>query len=151
MRVLLINGPNMDRLGKRAPDVYGRQTLADVVAGIEVLAAGLGSSIEHIQSNHEGELLDWLHEREDDADALVINPAGLTEIGQPLRDAILDAGLRVVVVHVSNPAARPSPWKREDIFAPCAETVIAGAGTWGYEVAIRALHGETADKTNSPD
>jgi 3-dehydroquinate dehydratase-2 len=140
MRVLIINGPNLNRLGRRRPDVYGTATLEQVIDEASEVAATLGIDVAHVQSNHEGELVDWLHDHQDEADAAVINPAGLTEVGHPLRDALADSELDVVVVHISNPAARPEPWRRTDIFAPIARTVIAGAGTYGYQAALHSLH-----------
>lgn len=139
MFVLMINGPNLNRLGKRRPEVYGNETLAQVVAGAADVARSLGMELAHLQSNHEGELVDWVHERQDEADAVVINPAGLTEVGHSLRDALADSDLDIVVVHISNPAARSDPWRRSDIFAPIAKTVIAGAGTYGYRAALHSL------------
>lgn len=139
MKILMLNGPNLGRLGLRDPAVYGSETLADVVARVEKVVTDDGHVLHHRQSNHEGDLLDFLHAHQDDASAIIINPAGLTAVGHSLRDGIADAGLPTVVVHISNPAARPAPWAREDIFAPQATAVVAGAGTLGYVWAAQLL------------
>ena len=139
LKLLALQGPNLNRLGRRDPATYGNLTLARVQEEMTRHAAKRGADIAHIQSNWEGALLDWLHERQDDVDAIIINPAGLTAIGHPLRDALCDAALPLAVVHVSNLHARPAPWRRDDIFAPVASIYIAGAGWKGYLWAIDGL------------
>lgn len=137
--VLLLNGPNLNRLGRRNPAVYGTKTLPEVEEAAAHHASLRGARLDHVQSNSQGTLLDWLHERQDEAHAVVINPAGLTSTGDALRDALLDAALPLAVVHLSNLHARPDPWRRSDIFAPVADIYIAGGGWHGYLWAIEAL------------
>ena len=138
-KLLALQGPNLNRLGRRDPAIYGALTLADVQQAMTQHAAKRGADIDHVQSNSEGTLLDWLHERQDDADAIIVNPAGLTAVGHPLRDALCDARLPLAVVHISNLHARPEPWRREDIFAPHASIYVAGGGWKGYLWAIDGL------------
>lgn len=139
LKILALQGPNLNRLGRRDPATYGSLTLARVQEEMTRHAAKRGAEIAHVQSNWEGALLDWLHERQDAADAIIINPAGLTAIGQPLRDALCDAALPLAVVHISNLHARAEPWRRDDIFASIASIYIAGAGWKGYLWAIDGL------------
>lgn len=139
LKLLALQGPNLNRLGRRDPATYGSLTLAQVQKEMTRHAAQRGAKIDHVQSNWEGALLDWLHERQDAADAIIVNPAGLTAVGHPLRDALADAALPLAVVHISNPAARPAPWRRDDIFAPIATVCISGAGWKGYLWAIDGL------------
>lgn len=139
LNLLALQGPNLNRLGKRDPKIYGTLTLANVQEAMTRHAAERGAVVDHVQSNSEGDLLDWLHERQDGANGIIVNPAGLTAVGHPLRDALYDAGLPVAVVHISNLHARPEPWRRDDIFAPLASIYIAGAGWTGYLWAIDGL------------
>ena len=139
MLVVVLNGPNLNRLGRRAPEQYGRQTLAEIVDGLGEQAAARGADLVHRQSNHEGELLDFLHEHVDAAASVLCNPAGLTSYGVSLRDGLADAGLPLAVVHMTNFLARPAPWPRDDIFQPLARFYVAGLGAAGYRVALDAL------------
>lgn len=142
-RVLVIQGPNLNRLGKRPAQHYGRQTLEDLTQIIDDAAAERGIDVEHRQSNTEGVLVDWLHERIDDASGVVVNPAGLTFYGDSLRQALLESGLPIAVVHMSNIYSRDDivlkPWRQHDVFADIATAYIAGLGAPGYVVAIDAL------------
>lgn len=137
MRVLVMQGPNMNRLGLRNPAVYGDVTLAELEAALDRFAATRGVGLEHFQSNHEGELVDWLQERLD-ADAVILNPAGLTTYGMSLFDTLLDAELPVAIVHVSN-IYRREAWRHHDRFAELAVCHIAGCGVQGYFLALDAL------------
>ena len=139
LKLLALQGPNLNRLGRRDPATYGSRTLAQVQEEMTRHAAKRGATVDHFQSNWEGALLDWLHERQDGADAIIINPAGLTAVGHPLRDALADAALPLAIVHISNPSARPAPWRRDDIFAPLAAICVSGAGWKGYLWAIDGL------------
>lgn len=139
MLVLLLNGPNLNRLGRRRPEVYGTQTLEEVTSALAEHAAGRAADLLHRQSNHEGDLLDFLHQHVDAADAIICNPAGLTSGGVSLRDGLADADLPLAVVHLSNFMARPAPWPREDLFQPLARLYVAGLGAAGYRVALDAL------------
>jgi 3-dehydroquinate dehydratase II len=140
MHVAVLNGPNLNRLGSRRPDRYGRRTLDDIVADVEKTAARLGVRVSHVQSNHEGALLDWLHEHLGDLDALIVNPAGLTPYGRPLYDALSDAGLPVVVVHITQ-LYRYYGNDTPDLFRDLATAYIAGLGWRGYVVALEHLAG----------
>ncbi len=150
MLVVVLNGPNLNRLGRRAPEHYGTQTLADIVDGLQAHAASRGAELVHRQSNSEGELLDFLHEHVDAADAIICNPAGLTSYGVSLRDGLADADLPLAVVHLSNFMARPAPWPREDIFVPLARFYLAGFGAAGYRLALDALLDHVASAQPAP-
>lgn len=139
MKVLVLNGPNLDRLGKREPDVYGSTTLADVEAQLQTRAVGRGVEVEVRQSNHEGELIDWVHEAADNHWAVIINPGGLTHTSVALRDALAElSGAQqhgFVEVHISNVHAREE-FRHHSYLSPIAIGVIAGLGTHGYTLAL---------------
>lgn len=139
MHIGVLNGPNMNRLGKRRPDRYGHQTLNDIVADLRETAGRLGAEITHFQSNHEGALVDWLHEHQDGLQALIVNPAGLTPYGRPLHDALGDTGLPVAIVHVTQ-LYRHYGTDSQDLFRDIAFVYIAGLGGRGYGVALEHLH-----------
>lgn len=138
MRAAVLHGPNLNRLGKRRPDKYGHATLADIERDIDDTAARIGVAVQHFQSNHEGALIDWLHERQDALDLIVVNPAGLTPYGYSLLDALNDTGLPFAVVHIS-PFAAVDGRTREDIFAASAAVYASGMGWRGYAHALDAL------------
>ncbi|MFE2442954.1 type II 3-dehydroquinate dehydratase [Streptomyces melanosporofaciens] len=138
MRAAVLHGPNLNRLGKRRPDKYGHTTLADIERDIDDTAARLGIAAEHFQSNHEGSLIDWLHERQDGLDLIVVNPAGLTPYGYSLLDALNDTGLPIGVVHIS-PFGAMDGRTRQDIFAASATVYASGMGWRGYSHALEAL------------
>lgn len=137
-RILLLNGPNLNLLGTREPDVYGRETLADVVSLCERTAAEFGFTVRAIQSNHEGHLLDALHEAGRDCAGVVLNAGGFTHTSVALRDAVAAIAPPVVEVHVSNVYAREEFRHRSLLSAVCTG-VIAGCGTAGYAFAVRRL------------
>jgi 3-dehydroquinate dehydratase II len=137
--ILVLQGPNLNRLGKRDPHLYGHQTLAEVQAALDRRATELGTSVEHVQSNHEGALIDWLQERQETASGLICNPAGLTNYGLSLRDALHESHLPLAIVHITNLYARES-WRRHDVFAEIASVHITGAGWKGYLHALEAIH-----------
>lgn len=139
--VLVMQGPNMNRLGKRKPEIYGRTTLTEVEADVAQRAQELGLTVDQFQANSEGALIDWLQERQEDADAIICNPAGLTNYGLAFRDALAESGLPVAIVHVTNLLAREQ-WRRDDVFADMATMFIAGMGWRGYRYALQALHDE---------
>lgn len=135
----VINGPNLDRLGKREPDVYGRQTLADLELQLRTLADELGVEVTFFQSNHEGALIDHIAACTDDGvRGLIINPGGLTHTSVALRDAIAGSGLPAIEVHISNVHAREA-FRQHSYTAGACLGVIAGLGFDGYRYALRHL------------
>jgi 3-dehydroquinate dehydratase-2 len=137
-RLLLVNGPNLNLLGTREPDVYGHDTLADVEAVVEAEAAAASYEVRSVQSNHEGVLIDAIHAARDDCAGIVINPGAFTHTSIALRDALLAAGLPVVEVHLSN-VHRREPFRHHSYVSDIAEVVVVGAGIDGYAFAVRQL------------
>lgn len=129
----------MNRLGLRKPEIYGKRTLAEIQGEMDKKADKLGCSIEHFQSNSEGALIDWLQDHQDEADAIICNPAGLTNYGLSLRDALAEAERALAITHLSNVHAREQ-WRRHDVFAEVANIYLAGLGWRVYLYAIEALH-----------
>jgi 3-dehydroquinate dehydratase-2 len=140
VRILVLHGPNLDLLGEREPEIYGRQTLADIDAALGRLAAELGAELESFQSNHEGALIDRLHAARGRVDALIVNPGGFTHTSVALRDALIAAEVPIVEVHLSNLHKRES-FRRDSLIADIAVGQIVGLGAIGYELALRALVG----------
>ncbi|MBV7302711.1 type II 3-dehydroquinate dehydratase [Corynebacterium sp. TAE3-ERU2] len=140
MDVLILNGPNLNRLGKRQPEVYGSTTLDDVEQRLANRAQQLGLAVECRQSNHEGQLIDWVHDAADQGAAVIINPGGLTHTSVALRDALAEIadGQGFVEVHISNVHAR-EPFRHHSYLSPIALGVIAGLGVKGYELALEYL------------
>jgi 3-dehydroquinate dehydratase-2 len=139
-RVLVLNGPNLNRLGTREPDVYGTLTLADIQAECDVLARELGLSLDFRQSNDEAQCIDWLHDAADDAAGVIINPAAFTHYSYAIRDAIALIPVPVIEVHLSNPAAREE-FRHTSVVAGVVTGTIAGFGPESYLLAIRAMAG----------
>ncbi len=136
--VLLLSGPNLDLLGQREPEVYGTATLDDHVARARAAAEARGLDLEHFQSNHEGELVDAIHEARGRCEAIVVNAAALTHYAWSLHDALAAFDGVVVEVHLSNPGAR-EPWRHTSVVSPVADGTIAGLGGLGYELAMEAV------------
>lgn len=141
--ILVLNGPNLNRLGKRQPEVYGSTTLADVERAMNDLAEDLGVSLRCAQSNHEGELIDWVHEAADEHWPVIINPGGFTHTSVALRDALAEVadGAGFIEVHISNVHAREA-FRAHSYLSPIANGVIAGLGINGYLLALRHIAAE---------
>ena len=133
--ILLINGPNLNLLGTREPHIYGSDTLDDVESSAEQRAANLGITLQSIQSNHEGVLIDRIHEARGKYDFIIINPGGLTHTSVALRDALLGVQIPFVEIHLSNIHAR-EPWRTHSYLSDKAVGVICGLGVFGYGAAI---------------
>ncbi|HCT14320.1 type II 3-dehydroquinate dehydratase [Corynebacterium nuruki] len=140
MRIVIINGPNLDRLGKRQPDVYGATTLADINAGLRTRADELGVEVDFFQSNIEGELVERVHAAADDGDAVIVNAGGLTHTSVVLRDALAEVadGAGFVEVHISNVHAREE-FRHHSYLSAIASGVIVGLGEFGYTAALEYL------------
>ncbi|MDP3969417.1 MAG: type II 3-dehydroquinate dehydratase [Nocardioides sp.] len=137
-RLLAVNGPNLNLLGTREPDVYGTTTLADVEALVEERAATLGWEVRCVQSNHEGVLVDAIHAAREDCAGIVINPGAFTHTSIAIRDALTGVGLPVVEVHLSNIHAREE-FRHHSYVSGIAVAVVAGAGVHGYAFAVDHL------------
>ena len=136
--VLLLSGPNLNLLGIREPDIYGASTLDDHVKGATAVAADLGMDLEHLQSNHEGELVDAVHAARGRVAAIIVNAAAMTHYSWSLRDALAAFDGPVVELHLSNTAARES-WRHTSVVSPVASGVISGFGGHGYWLAVQAV------------
>jgi 3-dehydroquinate dehydratase-2 len=140
-QVLILNGPNLNRLGSREPDVYGTQSYEDLVAIAQVEADRLGLTVSVKQSNDEGELINWIHEAVDSKTHVIINPAAFTHYSYALRDAcalVTTAGLKLIEVHISNPHARET-FRHTSVISGVATGVIAGFGLDSYRLALVQL------------
>ena len=138
LRILVLNGPNLGRLGKRQPEVYGTTTLADVDASLQELAAELGVAVEVRQTDAEHEMLAWVHGAADEGRPVVLNPAAWTHTSVALRDACAELTAGLVEVHLSNVHARED-FRQRSFVSPVATGVIAGLGVQGYALAVRFL------------
>jgi 3-dehydroquinate dehydratase-2 len=137
-KILLLNGPNLNLLGKREPHLYGPDTLAAVEKHLKGLAAGMGHELDSYQSNHEGELIDRIQNAAADGTGILIfNPGGYTHTSVALRDALLAVALPFIEVHVSNPYRREH-FRRHSYFSDIAAGVVFGCGALGYELALIA-------------
>jgi len=144
-RILLLNGPNLNLLGQREPERYGTQTLASIVERCSTLAATLGIQLEHLQSNHEGVLVDRIHAAASDGTtAIVINAGAYTHTSIALRDALAGVALPFYEIHLSNVYAREA-FRQRSLLADLASGVITGLGADVYPLALRAACGRSAD------
>ena len=137
-RLLLVNGPNLDLLGTRQPEMYGSTTLAQIEDAVRAVAAEYGLQVRAVQSNHEGVLIDAIGAARADCAGIVINPAGYSHTSVALADALAATDLPVAEVHLSN-VHRREPFRHHSYVSAVAEAVIAGAGPRGYEFAVRYL------------
>ena len=138
MRIAVLNGPNLNLLGLREPSLYGTETLDDVERRLQEVARELGASLEFIQRNGEGELVDCIHALRGRADGAVVNAGAYSHSSLAIRDALTGIALPFVEVHVTNIYAR-EPERRHSMLASAAVGLVCGLGTYGYEVALRGL------------
>ena len=138
MRVAVINGPNLNMLGKREPEVYGGESLEDINAGIQEKADVLGVQVDFFQSNSEGELVSFIQQCRDRVDGIILNAAAYTHYSIAIRDAVSAAGVPTVEVHISNIMKR-EPFRHVSVIAPVCVGQICGFGSYGYILALEAL------------
>jgi len=138
MKILVLNGPNLNLLGRREPHIYGSMTLPELLKRLQALAKELKVTLVPFQSNHEGELVDMMHKHIDSADGALLNPAGLTQFGVSLHDAIKTMPYPVIEVHISNRHAREH-WRGHSIISPAVKATVEGLGWRSYTAALRAL------------
>jgi len=137
-RILVVHGPNLNLLGQREPEVYGRTTLAEIDAELTHLAEQAGAALESFQSNHEGALIDRLQAARGAVQGVLVNPAGLTHTSVALRDALVAVEAPVVEVHLSNPWAR-EPFRRRSLISGIAAGVVSGFGATSYRLGLLGL------------
>jgi 3-dehydroquinate dehydratase-2 len=141
MKILVINGPNLNMLGKRDKAIYGDKTLSQIETILKKEGKSLGADIVSFQSNSEGALIDFIQKNSSKASGIIINPGALTHYGFSLLDALDDSGLPIIEVHLSNIYARED-WRTESVIAPVAKGQISGLGWQGYVAALQILAGE---------
>lgn len=135
MRLLLINGPNLNLLGSREPDIYGKTTYNSLILDLQSYANKSGATLDCFQSNHEGEIIDYLHNADDAFDAVIMNPGAFTHYSYAIRDAIQSINIPVLEVHISNIHNRES-FRQQSVTAPACIGQITGLGIQGYFLAI---------------
>lgn len=138
MKILVLHGPNLNLFGRREPHIYGTTTLAQINERLLALAGELGVELDILQSNHEGALIDHLHAHIDTAQGALLNPAGLTQHGVPLHDAIKAMPFPVLEIHLSNLATR-EPWRHHSIISPAVRGTLQGLGWRSYTAGLRVL------------
>jgi 3-dehydroquinate dehydratase-2 len=148
LRVLVVHGPNLNLLGTREPEVYGRTTLPEIDALLTEQGKAAGAELRCVQSNHEGELIDQVQAARGWAAGILVNPGGLTHTSVPLRDALLASGLPVVEVHLSNIFAR-EPFRRHSYVSDVAVGVVTGFGAASYRLGLEALLGHLASRRST--
>ena len=145
MKILVLHGPNLNLFGRREPHIYGTTTLAEINDKLQALARELKVVLEIFQSNHEGDLVGMFHKHMDDAAGALINPAGLTQYGVSLHDAIKAMPFPVIEVHMSNIAAREE-WRHHSIISSAVKGTVQGLGWRSYTAALRALVETVSEK-----
>lgn len=138
MKVLVLNGPNLNLLGTREPDIYGHETLEDIADRCQAIGTELGMEIEFRQSNFEGQLVEWIQEAIETTDALVINAAAYTHTSVAIHDALKIYNGYKIELHISNPHLRES-FRQVSYVSPVVDAVVAGLGTSGYDHVVRLL------------
>ncbi|WP_277677897.1 type II 3-dehydroquinate dehydratase [Gracilibacillus dipsosauri] len=146
-KILLLNGPNLNRLGKREPDIYGKETLDDVERDVRKVLQRYSHELDAKQSNHEGELIDWLHDANDHYVGVIFNPGAYTHTSIALRDAIQSINVPVIEVHISNVHSRES-FRHTSLLAPVCQGQIVGLGTKGYQMAAIFLGERNGEEKN---
>jgi 3-dehydroquinate dehydratase-2 len=145
MRILLINGPNLNTLGTREPDVYGKMTLPEIEARVRDKAEDLKLDLRPFQSNSEGAIIDFIQSEAPNAAGIIINPGALTHYSLALRDALAASGLPAIEVHISNIYGREH-FRRRSVTAACCRGIVAGLGWRGYVAALEALAGMITER-----
>ena len=145
-RFLIINGPNLNNLGKRDAGLYGSITLGEIEDRVAASARKLGVDVDFFQSNHEGAIVDWIQAESDNASGIIINAGALTQVGYSILDALLDTKLPVIEVHISNIHGREE-FRRHSVIAPFALGQIAGLGWRGYTYALESLARRVEEQT----
>ena len=140
-KVLVLNGPNLGRLGRRQPEIYGTTTHTELAHRCEAWGRGLGLDVEVRQTNHEGVMLDWLNAAADDAVPVVLNAAAWTHYSYALFDACAQLTAPLIEVHISDPTERPEEFRHTSVITPYATAVVAGHGIDGYRMALEQLAG----------
>ncbi len=138
MKILVINGPNLNLLGKREPEIYGSETLDEILEWLTATAEAKGHGLEHFQSNHEGAIIDRLHEAMGQADGIIINPGAFTHYSYAIRDAITAMGIPTVEVHLSDIHSRED-FRKISVIAPACVGQVSGLGKEGYLEGLRKL------------
>lgn len=134
-RVLVLNGPNLNLLGTREPQIYGSTTLSDIITNLQTKAASFSATIESFQSNHEGAIVDRIHDARGKIDAIIINPGAFTHTSVAIRDALSGVDIPFVEVHISNVHAREA-FRKHSYLSDKAVGVVCGLGVYGYEAAL---------------
>lgn len=147
LKILVINGPNLNLLGKREPDIYGNQALDDIISELEVLADEYEIRLHNFQSNAEHEIVERIHSALDNTDFIIINPAAFTHTSIAIRDALSGTQIPFIEVHLSNIHKREE-FRQKSYFSDIAEGVIAGLGTLGYQLALAAAVDKLKDQIN---
>ena len=143
MKVLVLNGPNLGRLGRRQPEIYGTTTYADLVGMCEAWGAELGLEVDVRQTNHEGDLLDWLNQAADDGTPVVLNAGAWSHYSYALSDACAQLTAPLVEVHISDPKSRPEEFRHHSVITAHAAHEVVGQGIYGYRMALERLAGAT--------